>query len=140
MSSLARRSELGQSLVESSLALAIFLMLLIGTVDLGRLAYQYNAVGQAARELARVASVHPGTPLGSSPETTAALASQQAIVPGLGSPAYVCVDVANVPVEGTCSPREWVRVTISSRFDPILPVLAALGPIDLTTSGSAAIE
>ena len=59
----------------------------MGTIDLGRAAYQYNGVAQAAKELARVASVHPGTTLGTSAQSTAALANQRATHPGPRDPA-----------------------------------------------------
>ena len=70
-----RVGEGGQSLVEFSLAITIFLVLVMGTVDLGRAVYQFNGVSQAARELARVASVHPGGTLGSSSESSSTLAA-----------------------------------------------------------------
>jgi hypothetical protein len=135
-----RAGQAGQALVESSIALGVFLVLLIGTIDLGRAVYQYNAVAQAAREIARVTSVHPGGTLGASMETLATVASQRGLVPGLSVSSYGCVDIAGTPIGGTCHPGSWVRVTVSSRFDPVLPLLVPLGPIDFTSSGSAAIE
>ena len=54
------RGERGQGLVEFSLAVTVFLALIMGVVDLGRVVYQYNGGAEAARELARVTSVHPG--------------------------------------------------------------------------------
>ena len=127
-------------MVEFSLAITIFLVILMGTIDLGRAAYQYNGVAQAARELARVASVHPGTTLGSSPESTATLANQRALVPGLGTPVYRCVDIAGTAVSGTCSGGNWVRVTITSTFTPVTPLAGLLGVPTLTSSASAKIE
>ena len=56
----------------SALPWCIFLLLLFGVVDLGRGIYQFNGVSQAAREIARVTSVHRGTacpPTCTSPET-----------------------------------------------------------------------
>ena len=47
----------------SAFALIIFLLLLFGVVDLGRGIYQFNGVSQAAREIARVTSVHRGLEL-----------------------------------------------------------------------------
>jgi Flp pilus assembly protein TadG len=127
--------------VESSLALGIFLMLLIGTIDLGRAVYQLNAVGEAAREIARVTSVHPGDgTLGDSNETLAVVETQARLVPGLSVPSYTCVDVTGAAVVGTCHPGSWVRVTVSSRMDPVLPLLVPFGPFVFTSSGSATIE
>jgi Flp pilus assembly protein TadG len=139
-SSRRREDEGGQGLVEFALAISVFMVVLMGTVDLGRAAYQYNGVAEAARELARVTSVHPGTTLGSSAETSSSLATQRNLVPGLGSPAFTCVDVAGSAVTGTCSPGSWVRVTVASTFLPVTPVASLLGTIVLTGSASAKIE
>ena len=72
----------GQGLVEFALAITVFLVLVMGVVDLGRAVYQYNGGAEAARELARVTSVHPGSPLGASAETTDVLRTQRGLVPG----------------------------------------------------------
>jgi Flp pilus assembly protein TadG len=50
----------GQSLVEFALVLPIFILLLFGLVDGGRLVYQHSVLSQAAREGARLASVEAG--------------------------------------------------------------------------------
>jgi len=66
-----RHEHRGQALVEFSLALIVFLVLLMGILDLGRGIYMFNGVSQAAREIARVTSVYPGgATLGTSTQTT----------------------------------------------------------------------
>jgi Flp pilus assembly protein TadG len=60
MSRLMRRRQprsRGQSLVEFALVIPIFLLLLFGLIDGGRLVYQHSVLSQAAREGARLASV-----------------------------------------------------------------------------------
>lgn len=52
-----RQTELGQSLVEFTLVLPIFLILLFGLVDFGRAFYTWMLVTNAAREGARAAAV-----------------------------------------------------------------------------------
>ncbi|MCC6771524.1 MAG: pilus assembly protein [Gemmatimonadaceae bacterium] len=47
----------GQSLVELALVLPIFLFLLFGLIDAGRLVFANSTVSQAAREAARLATV-----------------------------------------------------------------------------------
>lgn len=47
----------GQSLVEFALILPVFILLLLGIVDLGRGVFAYNTVSNAAREGARLAIV-----------------------------------------------------------------------------------
>ena len=60
----------GQSLVEFALILPIFLLMLFGLLDIGRLVYMNSTLSQAAREGARLAAVQAswvgldGTPQG----------------------------------------------------------------------------
>jgi len=51
----------GQGLVEFALVLPVFMVILIGMVDLGRAIWANNSVANAAREAARFASVHGGS-------------------------------------------------------------------------------
>lgn len=53
-----KRDDAGQGLVEFALTLPILLLLLIGTVDVGRGFQAYVSLGSAAREAAREAAVH----------------------------------------------------------------------------------
>jgi hypothetical protein len=127
-------------MVEFSLGFVLFLGMVIGLIDLGRVVYQQSAASQAAREIARVTSVHPGSTLGSSSETAGTVAAQRALVPGLSVNSYVCVDITGAAVSGRCLPPNWVRVSVTSRFDPALPLLVPLGSINLTSASSAEIE
>ena len=135
----------GQALVEFSLVLIPFLFLLMGIADLGRGIYTYNGVAEAAREIARVTSVHPctGTPctLGNSPETQAVIATQKGLVPGLADPSAViaiqCTDIADASLSNTdCQPanNEFVRVTVSIPFAPVTPLVGLVGPIRLAST------
>ena len=54
----ARRGEAGQSLLEFALVLPVFLVMLFGILDIGRVVWAYDAMANAAREAARYASVH----------------------------------------------------------------------------------
>src|SRR5262245_25560274 len=81
----------GQSLVEFSLVIIPFTFLIMGIFDLGRGIYMMNGTAEAAREIARVTSVHSGCPqnpppscdMGSSANTAEVVATQQGLVPGL---------------------------------------------------------
>ena len=121
--------ESGQGLVEFSIAITIFLLLVMGTIDLGRAVYQFNGVSQVAGELARVASVHPGGTLGTSSEASSTLAAHAGLVPGLGTPSYACIDIAGAAVRGLCNGGNWVRVTISWSFIPVTPLAGLLGTV-----------
>ena len=56
-----RRRQRGQGLAEFALVLPVFLLMLLGMVDIGRAVWANNAVANAAREAARYASVHGGS-------------------------------------------------------------------------------
>jgi hypothetical protein len=136
-----RKRSGGQSLVEFALGITIFLTILIGLIDLARAAFLFNGVSDAAREIARVTSVHPGTStLGTSAETTSAVTGERGLVPGLTVTSYSCIDLAGVSVTGTCQPGDWVRVSVRTSFQPILPLLAPFGPITFSTASSAKIQ
>lgn len=143
MSALRRRGSRGQALVEFSLTVMIFLVLLMGIFDFGRAIFMYNGVAQAAREIARVTSVHPGSPLGGSAETAAVVSTQKNLIPNLKNPTYRCVriDNTNVPAANDCEPQEHaVKVTISAVYTPVTPILSFLGDITLSSSSSAKLQ
>ncbi|HEY8438092.1 MAG TPA: TadE/TadG family type IV pilus assembly protein [Candidatus Limnocylindrales bacterium] len=135
------RRATGQGLVEFALGITIFLTILIGLVDLARAAFLFNGVSDAAREIARVTSVHPGsTGLGTSSETSTAVSNERVLVPGLTVQSYTCIDLAGAAVSGTCQPGNWVKVAVRTSFQPILPLLSAFGPISFSTASSAKIQ
>lgn len=139
-----RASQGGQALVEFALAITVFLMLLLGIVDLGRAIYQYNGVSQAAREIARATSVHPGsdftTTSGQSSQTLAVIATQQNLVPNLGSPAFSCVDIAGNPISTGCVPGDFVKVVITAPFTPAAPILGLTGTWNLSSTSTAKLQ
>src|SRR4051812_49820806 len=51
----------GQALLEFSLILPVFLIMLMGVIDLGRAIWAQNSLAAAAREGARLAIVHGGS-------------------------------------------------------------------------------
>lgn len=131
----------GQALVEFAFALIPFMFLLMGTIDLGRGIYMNNGVSQAAREIARVISVHPCAGVCTtgtySPEAQAVIDTQRALIPGLDESGIVvdCVDLTNATVaagdEG-CPPNgSFVRVSVSATFMRITPLLPLPNPYGL---------
>ena len=132
-----RGRQRGQSLAEFALVLIPFLLLLLGLFDLGRGIYTYNAVSQAAREIARVTSVHPYDSccaLGTSTEATAVKETQKAQVPGLTDAGIDidCVNVNDATVD-PCRPGNFARVTVTVQFSPVTPLLGLLGPYGIST-------
>jgi Flp pilus assembly protein TadG len=138
------RDERGQALVEFSLVLIVFLVLLMAIFDLGRGIYMFNGVSQAAREIARVTSVHQGTSLGNSSETAAVINTQQGLIPSLGNPTFSCVDIddSNVALEdGRCPSSKGyrVKVTIAAPYGPVTPVLGLAGTWNMSSTSSMEI-
>jgi TadE-like protein len=142
-------NERGQSLVEFSMVIIVFLVILMGIVDFGMAIYKYNGVSQAARELARVTSVHPCavagaltcTP-GGSPETAEVLATQKNLVPGLTDPVFTCVDDSGTPVSpNPCDfSTDSIQVEITAPYRPTTPLLGLTGTWTMKGSSSAQIQ
>ena len=143
--STTRRRDRGQALVEFSLVLIPFLWILMGILDLGRGIYIYNGVNQAARELARVTSVHvcdvgaATCTIGTSQETADVAATQARLLPGLGgagsSVAYACTTVTNVALSSVNCPSDaFVRVTVTVPFSAVTPFLGGFLPSSLSSA------
>lgn len=139
----------GQSLVEFSLTIIIFLVILMGVVDFGTAVYKFNGVSQAAREIARVTSVHPcAVPAaltcapGSSPETLAVVATQKGLVPALTNPVITCIDQTGAAVApNPCDfSTDSVQVTITAPYRPVTPLLGLTGTWTMKGSSSAQIH
>lgn len=132
-----RRRSRGQGLVEFAVAVIPFLMLLMAIVDLGRGIYMMNGTSEAARDIARVVSVHQwpsgGNDLGSSTEAAAVIATQRRLIPGLAlnpSTDIQCVDALDqVLADSACQTGEenYIRVHLSATFTPVTPLVSAFG-------------
>ncbi len=122
-------SRRGATLVETAIVLSVFLLLVIGGMDLGIGVYKYNTLSQAARHGARQAAVHgnlaapamtawgPGTYTG-----TAGDGSQYA---SAVSPMLVGFILANVTIkvewiDGGNSIQQRVRYTATTTYKPIV--------------------
>jgi hypothetical protein len=133
------QQERGQALVEFSLAIIIFLVLMMAIIDLGRGIYMFNGVSQAAREIARVASVHPGTTFGGA-EITEVVNIQKGLIPNLGNPTFACVDIDGGPGLnprfGNCPTGAQVTVSIVAPYQPITPIMGLFGTWNMKSSAS----
>lgn len=132
----------GQALVEFSIAVALFLIILMGVLDFGMAIFKYNAVSQAAREIARAASVHPGTLDGTNTEVSAVIATQKGLVPGLSVAApFTCVDpVTQTPVSPCNYAVDSVQVKVTAPYKPITPLLGLIGTWTMQGTSSAQIQ
>jgi len=135
----ARGREDGQSIVEFSISLLVFLAMLLVIFDVGRGIYMSNGVAEAAREIARTTSVHRGATLGASAETAETVATQQGLIPGLGTPTYTCVDIAGATVSGTCAAGDYVKVSVAASWQPIAGQILLFGIVGPLTARSASV-
>lgn len=134
------RRELGVAMVETAIVLPLFLLLVFGLVEMGRLFQTYNTVQHAAREGARFAvtgrdDVVPGNRVASIKEVAGERAA------GLSDD----VDVSVRSFEGVDDPTpteddaggacQLVEVEVEYDFTFVVPLIGALVP-DLTVSGS----
>ena len=130
----------GQALVEFAMTVVLFLVLVMGILDFSRGIFMWNGVSEAAREIARVTSVHPGSPLGTSTETQQIVASQRSVFFNLDNPTFRCVAIDGSTISGTCQPGSWVKVTITGTYTPVSPPLIFLiGHIQLSSTSSIQI-
>ncbi len=164
-----RRRSAGQSLVEFALVLPIFILLLFGLIDGGRLVYQHSVLSQAAREGARLASVEAGW-IGVSdagcgaangpvcPASVAAMKSDIVSAANRMSAPFAAVTAADVFVR--CDPSggtptgNWTGTTCASNgsgnvasvrvtgtFQPITPVISQIiGAVSMSASTSMVIN
>lgn len=122
------RPSRGQALVEFALASLMFLVIVFGTLDLGRAIYQYAQVHNAVREGARVAKVKP---------TDTAAIRERVVATSTG----LNLSAGSINVSGGGGkPGDMVRVTVSYQFDLITGSLLGVSVPPINASAAVAIE
>ncbi|HEY1496574.1 MAG TPA: TadE family protein [Candidatus Solibacter sp.] len=130
-----RSGRRGSTLVESSVVAAVFLLLLAGIMEFGRLGFAYNAVSFAAQRAARYAAVrggdsgHPAS--ATDVETTAKSYT-------------VALDNTKVTVTTTWTPDNrsgsTVQVKVSYDFGTVLTPLASSNVLTVQTTAREIIN
>ncbi len=105
----------GQTLIEFALLLPLLILLTLVTLDLGRAAYYYSAVFNAAREGARYGTVHPGDDSG-----ICSRAQSTAVGLNLVCPGDVTINLIENPA------IDYIDVTVDYRFQPVTPLIAGI--------------
>lgn len=108
----------GQSIVEFALVLPLILLLVFGFMDLGRAVYYYSAIGNAAREGARYASVRP-LDLQSD-------ADDQNEVIAIVKNYAVSVGLESDKITFPSAPTDYVTVKVTYDFVPVTPFVNTL--------------
>jgi hypothetical protein len=134
------RGESGQALVEFALVVPLLMLVLVALFDIGRGIYVYNGVSEAVREIARTDSVHAcdakPCSIGSSSQTTATVNNQKGLVPGMNDPSFACVEIDGTTVTSGCAPGDFVKVTATANFSPLMGLV---GTWTLRSSSSVGI-
>jgi len=138
-----------QGLVEFALVLPVFLLILFGIFDAGRLIVTYNGIANSARSGARVAIVNQSTAGTTTCDTTSATAWSTgcAIASGAGAnveEADVIVTYRD-PTDSAACPTLKIGclavVEVSGQFDALTPIIGQIiGPIELTSTTKIPLE
>jgi hypothetical protein len=119
----------GQGMVEFALILGILLLIIAGSIDMGRGIYAFSVVQNAAREGARFGVINPD-------DVGGIQDAARRLTAGL--------DGAAVSVIPSYLDARTLQVTVSYAFEPITPFLARFmgesGNITLESSASMRIE
>lgn len=111
----------GQSLAELAILLPVWLLLVIGMMDLGRAFHAYISIQNAAREGARYGALFPG-------DTNGILQhARREVLPSGINLAGVEVNCPN----GECTPGNPISVTVRLNFQLITAYIAAIRPLPL---------
>jgi len=142
----AHRSD-GQTLTEFALVITVFLVVLLGVFDAGRAIFAFNGTSQAARQVARVASVScfEGTTTATrcnSTEVAMEQAAQGVNLPGAATWLVRCIDpFTGIPPTGrVCKVGDMVEVRATTSFTMITPLIAqAFGPVNVASTSQVEI-
>lgn len=119
------RGRRGQSLVEFAVTLPVFVFLLFGLLDVGRLVYVNNAIAQAAREAARWGSVQGRSASVPSRATIQTYALNSMVAVPQPTVTVTCQDVTGA-VLTECSSVDLLEVQVRSQVSLLTPVFAQL--------------
>lgn len=139
-------NEKGQSLVELALLLPVLIMLLMGTVDLGRAFYTYVAITNAAREGARYGASFPTVNSGIRDRVRNEISGTSLSIPDSQIPDPTC----NAYVPGStelgdsesCSAAvagDYITVRVDYPFQFLTGAILRLGSITMSNSATMAI-
>ena len=143
----------GQSLVEFALILPIFLLMIMGIVDAGRLIYTFNTVSNAARDGARIAIVNQSDHGTTTCDTASATAWPVgcAVVSGIGldlQPTDVQIEYHDYTDTTDCSlPNTPPQigciavVKVTGTFQPLTPIIGQIiGTMDVSSTTKMPVE
>ena len=138
----------GAAMVEMAIVLNVFLLLVVGTLDLGIATYRFNTISQAARQGARQAMVHgslaPPAMTSWGPGTYAGTAGDGSVYARAVSPMLVGFVLNNVTIkvewpDGGNVLQQHVRYTVTTTYRPILTYAFSRSTYTLTAASTMPI-
>jgi Flp pilus assembly protein TadG len=140
----------GQALVEFALILPVFLLIIFGVFDAGRLIFTYNTISNASRSAARVAIVNQSTAGTNTCDTTQATAFAEgcALVAGAAigtASADVQIDYKTADGAASCPNPKYIGclavVQVTGHFQALTPIIGQIiGPTTVTSTTTMPIE
>ncbi len=137
----------GAALVEAAIVLPVFLMLVLGLLDLAGAAYRYNLVSELARRGVREAIVHgsqaPPRRVALGPQSWTATAAAEGEVPSAIRGLLAGIDPAEVTIrldwpDGSNAPESRVRCTVTIPYRGTTFLLSGR-PLTLRSTSTMAI-
>ncbi len=123
-----RHQQRGVTMVEMAVILTVLLLIIFGTIELGRAVWYFNSLGYAAREGTRFAAVNGST--SSSPPGPRSSTDVDPLVKAKVISAAVGLGLATSNVTVTWSPDNkpgsMVSVTVTKNFVPATPFVGAI--------------
>jgi Flp pilus assembly protein TadG len=139
----------GVAAVEAAIVLSVFLLILLGMLDLGLLVLDYNTLSEATRRLARAAIVHgqmaaPAQTVWG-PTNVGGTAADGTEYASVLSPELVTFQLSNVNYSiewpaGTNRPDDPVQVTVTYQYPPIIPYLLGSQAIPIRAATNMSVE
>ncbi|HEY4552830.1 MAG TPA: TadE/TadG family type IV pilus assembly protein [Bacillaceae bacterium] len=123
------RDERGQSLVEFALVVPVLLLLLVGIIDFGRMLYSYTQLQLVTQETVRIGS------LGGSDAEMGQFAREHT---NLADSSKMNISIS--PPESTRKSGQYMTVTLSYPFNPILPAVDSIIPNSFNVKASSTIR
>jgi Flp pilus assembly protein TadG len=132
----------GFTLVEFALASVIFLMITIGTIDVGRSIYLYSQLHNAVRDAAREAKVGTANGYGFSNGTISHRVNYSKNL--IDGDEHDRLGLTNVTVtyscNGSCSTGDSLTITASMPFSAVMQSFLSVDPFTLTASSTVTLE
>lgn len=136
MSRRKQSAERGQALVEFSLVVLVFMIIVLGMVEVGRAVWNYNTLSNAVREGTRYAIVHgvnATTPSGPTANDANVEAAVEQFAAGL-DPSDLTVN--STWPDGDNGAGSRIRVSATYRFDTVFSVLLGIPPVTMSSTST----